>query len=203
MLLAASYMYEHLDPSGKYVALDLIGVSVFDAGAQSDVPKWGPFYAALKKTTFAFHDQPKKAWTADQTEKLDTYHYNFESAYKGTEDLLAAEVPPAVHRRFLDQAKDHPDYPTDKGYLKGGESDDDVIALSKQVLKAKKGSGFAAMLIEQCETLEEMPDTVKSFLEKVAADMALPKLEGTDDADDGKDGPDDPDPLDIDVEGLI
>ena len=93
-------------------------MSVFDAGSQSDVPKWGPFFEALKKTTFAFHDQPQKAWTVDQTDKLDTYHYNFESAYKGTEDLLAAEVPPAVLRRFLDQAKDHPDYPTDKGYLK-------------------------------------------------------------------------------------
>jgi len=197
MLAAASYVYEALDKSDAYAPLDLIGVSVFDAGSQSDVPKWGPFFAALKKTTFAFHDQPKTPWTADQTSKLDTYHHNFESAYKGTEDLLAAD------RRFLDQAKDHPDYPTDKGYLKGGESDDDVTGLSKQVLKAKKGSGFAAMLIEQCETLDEMPDTVKTFLEKVAADMALPKLDDTDDAGDGEDGPDDPDPLDIDVEDMI
>lgn len=204
MLAAASYVYEALDKSDAYTPLDLIGVSVFDAGSQSDVPKWGPFFEALKKTTFAFHDQPQKAWTVDQTEKLDTYHYNFESAYKGTEDLLAVEVPPAVLRRFLDQAKDHPDYPTDKGYLKGGESDDDVIVLSKQVLKAKKGSGFAAMLIEQCATLEEMPGTVKGFLERVAADMALPKLDDTDDdAGDGEDGPDDPDPLDIDAEDLI
>lgn len=200
MLAAASYVHESIDQSDTYAPLDLIGVSVFDAGTQSDVPKWGPFFRALKKTTFAFHDQPNKAWTADQTEKLGTYHHNFESAYKGTEDLLAAEVPPSVHRRFLDQAKDHPDYPTDKGYLKGGESDDDVIALSKQVLKAKKGSGFAAMLIEQCETLDEMPDTVKTFLEKVAADMALPKL---DDACEGEGGPDDPDPLDTDAEDLI
>lgn len=166
-------------------------------------PKWGPFFGALKKATFAFHDQPKTPWTADQTAKLGTYHHNFESEYKGTEDLLADEVPAAVHRRFLDQARDHPDYPTDKGYLKGGESDDDVIAVSKQVLKAKKGSGFAAMLIEQCETLDEMPDTVKTFLEKVAADMALPKLDDTYDVDDGEDGQDDPDPLDIDVEDLI
>ena len=59
------------------------------------------------------------------------------------------------------------------------------------------------MLIEQCETLDEMPDTVKTFLEKVAADMALPKLDDTDDAGDGEDGPDDPDPLDIDVEDMI
>lgn len=204
MLAAASYVYEALDKSDTYAPLDLIGVSVFDAGSQSDVPKWGLFFEALKKTTFAFHDQPQKAWTVDQTEKLDTYHYNFESAYKGTEDLLTTEVPPAVLRRFLDQAKDHPDYPTDKGYLKGGESDDDVIVLSKQVLKAKKGSGFAAMLIEQCATLEEMPGTVKGFLERVAADMALPKLDDTDDdAGDGEDGPDDPDLLDIDSEDLI
>lgn len=203
MLAAASYMYETLDKSDAYAPLDLIGVSVFDAGTQSDVPKWGPFFGALKKTTFAFHDQPNKAWTADQTEKLEAYHHNFESAYKGTEDLLAAEVPPVVHQRFLDQAKGHPDYPTDKGYLKGGESDDEVIALSKQVLKAKKGSGFGAMLIEQCETLDEMPDTVKSFLEKVAADMALPKLDDTGDAGDSEDGPDDPDPLDIDVKDIL
>ncbi|WP_185804734.1 hypothetical protein [Pontivivens nitratireducens] len=117
--------------------------------------------------------------------------------------MLAAEVSPAVHRRFLDQAKDHPDYPTDKGYLKDGDSDDDVIALSKQVLQAKKGSGFAAMLIEQCQTLDEIPDTVKTFLETVAAEMALPKLDDTDAAGDGEDGPDDPDPLDIDIEGLV
>ena len=179
----------------------MIGVTVFDAGSQSNVPKWGPFFGALKKTTFAFHDQPKTPWSAEQTAKLLGYHYNFESEYQGTEDMLAAEVPPAVHRRFLDQAKDHPDYPTDKGQLKGGESDDDVIALSKQVLKAKKGSGFAAMLIEQCETLDEMPNTVKSFLKKVAADMALPKLDETD--GDPGDGEDDPDPLEIDVEDLI
>lgn len=197
MLSAASYVYEALDKSDGYAPLDLIGVSVFDAGSQSSVPKWGPFFAALKKTTFAFHDQPKTPWTADQTVQLSSYHHNFESAYTGTEELLVAEVAPAVHRRFLDQAKDHPDYPTDKGYLKGGESDDDVIALSKKVLKARKGSGFAAMLIEQCETLNEMPDTVKTFLDKVAADMALPKLDDTDDTGDLKDEPHDPDRPDI------
>ena len=39
MLAAASYMYETLDKSDTYAPLDLIGVSVFDAGTQSDVPK--------------------------------------------------------------------------------------------------------------------------------------------------------------------
>mgnify|MGYP006278474159 FL=1 len=132
---------------------------------------------------------------SNQTEKLATYHRNFESAYKGTEDLLSAEMPPAVHRRFLDEAKGHPDYPTDKGYLKAGASDADAIALSKKVLQAKKGSGFAAMLIEQCQTLGDMPDTVKTFLETVAADMALPKLDDPNDAGDGEEGPNDTDPL--------
>ena len=59
------------------------------------------------------------------------------------------------------------------------------------------------MLIEQCETLDEMPDTVKNFLEKVAADMALPKLDDTDGAGDSEDGPDDPDPLDFDFEDIL
>ncbi|WP_068319128.1 ATP-dependent nuclease [Polycladidibacter hongkongensis] len=175
MLAAASYMYEALDNSGAYTPLDLMGVSVFDADAQSNIPKWGPFFGALKKNTFAFHDSPKKMWTATQTANLDTYHHNFESAYTGTEDLLSAEVPVSVHRRFLKLAAKHPDYPTDKGYLKAAALDDEVIALSKAVLKAKKGSGFAALLIEQCETLEEMPVTVTQFLKKVAADIALSK----------------------------
>jgi len=192
MLVAATYMYEALDKSDTYAPLDLIGVSVFDAGTQSSVPKWGPFFGALKKSTFAFHDQPKTPWTAEQKADLATYHYNFESAYKGTEDLLAAEVTPAVHRRFLEQAAQHPDYPTDKGYLSATASDDDVIALSKAVLKAKKGSGFAAMLIEQCETLEEMPTTVKAFLDKVGSDKALPRLDDTEVGDAPEVGPDDP-----------
>ena len=203
MLAAASYVYEALDKSGSYAPLDLIGVSVFDAGTQSSVPKWGPFFGALKKTTFAFHDHPKTSWTPEQTTNLGIYHQNFESTYDGTEDLLAAEAPPAVHLRFLEQAKYHPDYPTDKGYLKARASNDDVIALSKAVLKAKKGSGFAAMLIEQCATLDEMPTTVKTFLETVAADMALPKLDNTTADDDAEDDPDDPDPLDIDIDDLI
>lgn len=203
MLAITSYMYEALDETDTYAPLDLIGVSVFDAGTQSSVPKWGPFFRALKKTSFAFHDRPNSPWTPEQTENLDSYQHNFESAYGGTEDLLAAEVPLAVHRRFLAQAKDHADYPTDKGYLKAESSDEDVIALSKAVLKAKKGSGFAAMLIEQCETLDELPATVKTFLETVATDMALPKLDDTNDDDDADDGPDKPDPLDIDIEDIL
>ena len=125
----------------------------------------------------------------------------------GRSQATPLRMPPAVHRRFLEHAKDHPDYPTDKGYLKGGESDENVIALSKKVLEVKKGSGFAAMLIEQCAALDEMPGTVKSFLDTVAADMALPKLDNTDgdagaDAGGGDNGPDDPDSLDIDVEDI-
>lgn len=177
MLITASYMYESLDKTNKYVPLDLIGVSIFDAGSQSNVPRWGPFFNALKKATFAFHDQPKTAWTAEQTADLASYHWNFESAYKGTEDLLVAEASTAMLTRFLTQAAEHPDYPTEKGYLSDNPTDGDVLTLSKAVLTAKKGSGFAAMLIEQCRTLEEMPATVRQFLEKVASDMALPNLD--------------------------
>ncbi|MEM8571791.1 MAG: AAA family ATPase [Pseudomonadota bacterium] len=187
MLMAATYMYEFLYKSDIYAPLDLIGVSVFDAGTQSSVPKWGPFFNALKKTTFAFHDHPNTAWTEEQSADLAAYSLNCETAYAGTEDLLIAEVPPAVHRRFLAEAAQHPDYPTDKGYLPDPGSDDDVLALSKTVLAAKKGSGFAALLIEQCQSLEELPATVKTFLNAVATEMALPNLDETKDESDGDD----------------
>ncbi|WP_417814422.1 ATP-dependent nuclease [Thalassospira alkalitolerans] len=203
MLIAASYMYETLDSSDKYAPLDLIGVSVFDAGTQSDVPKWGPFFKALKKINFAFQDKPNQPWTEDQASHLSCYHYNFESAYKGTEDLLAAEVPVAVHRRFLELVARHPDYPTDKGYLGANALEAEVVALSKTVLKAKKGSGFAGMLIEQCQTLEEIPATLKSFLDKVASDMALPSLEDLGDDDNVDSGPDGMATKASDLEDLI
>ena len=195
MLAAASYMYEELDTSGNYAPLDLIGVSVFDAGGQSSVPEWGPFFNALKKTTFAFHDRPRTSWTSEQETKLEAYHENVESSYNGMENLLAAEAPPAVHRRFLERVRDHPDYPTDKKNLKEGATDEDVIALSKAVLKAKKGSGFAAMLIEQCECLEEIPATVKTFLETVAEAMALPNLDDKTNGEEADNDLDDPDLL--------
>ena len=193
MLLAATYVYETLDKTNTYVPLDLLGVSVFDAGSQSNVPKWGPFFNALRKVTFAFHDQPKTAWTREQTATLLEYHCNFETAYKGTEDLLTAEVPVAVLQRFLARAAEHPDYPTDKGYLSDVPTANEIKELAKEVLKAKKGAGFAAMVMEECQSIEELPNTITQFLNQVAADMALPSLDNSPDdggSDDVEDVPD-------------
>ncbi|MCO6187485.1 ATP-dependent endonuclease [Rhizobium sp. L1K21] len=188
MLLAATYAFEKLDPSNEYVPLDIVGVSIFDAGSQSNIPRWGPFFNALNKVTFAFHDQPNAAWTEDQSANLATYQYNFETNYKGTEYLLIEEVPVSVLRRFLTRVSEHPDYPTEKGYLNNAPNDEEVKKLAKEVLKAKKGSGFAAMVIEECQALEELPKSVKEFLTRVAKDMALPKLEGEGTDEAGKEG---------------
>lgn len=183
MLLAASYVYERIDPTGNYVPLDLVGVSVFDALGQNNVPKWGAFFSTLNKTAFAFHDKPKSAWSIDQIDALKAYQYNFESEYEGTEELLISELPVVVLRRFLEAVADHPEYPVDKGYLTESSEDDEIRGLARKVLLARKGSGFAALAIEQCREVEEIPKTIKSFLDKVESDMSLPSLEIQSDAE--------------------
>lgn len=206
MLLAASYVYEAVDPTGKYVPLDLIGVSVFDATSQSSVPKWGPFFETLNKVTFAFHDKPKKAWTESHQEALGTYQINFESDYPGSEELLVAELPNHVLKRFLEAAASHAEYPTDKGYLSNEPSEAEVSELARNVLFHKKGSGFAALAIEQCQALDELPVTIKEFLDQVGATMALPSLDTEPESDDTEEGngEGDDDPLaDIDLDDIL
>ena len=52
------------------------------------------------------------------------------------------------------------------------------------MLADRKGDGYAAYLIECCQSLAELPKTITDFLQRVNARLKLPPLDGDDDTDD-------------------
>ncbi len=72
-LSAASLALEGFRTDGNYAPFDLTGVSLFDAGGCPEVPKWGPFFSALGKKSFAFYDHPPAPWTTEDNAKLASY----------------------------------------------------------------------------------------------------------------------------------
>jgi putative ATP-dependent endonuclease of the OLD family len=143
-LSAASVALEACRGDLSYAPFDLSGVSLFDAGGRSEVPKWGPFFSTLGKKSFAFYDYPPIAWTAEDNAKLARYDINRQTAYSGLEDLLIAETPAPVLRRFLATVSGLPDRP---GNFPANYADLDEQAmkdLASSTLRRKKSDAYAA-----------------------------------------------------------
>ena len=166
-------------PGLDYEHLDLAGVSVFDAGSDKEIPVFGPFFRGLGKPAFAFYDKQDCALDATSASRLAEYTQVWESPEKGIEAVLVGEMPVATIRRFLKSVKKRDDYPVDKGFIADSMTDDDVRALAKSVLKARKGDNqpYAAFLIAECEDDTELPATIKIILEKIHEALKPPALE--------------------------
>jgi len=137
------------DPAITYQHPDLAGLTVFDAGGDTRVPLYGPIFADLGKTVFGTHDST--SLTEEQQKMAKSFAIHLDIGYPGIEDLLVAEISPAVLRTFLAMAASRADYPQHLGYLPEGASDDEVIRLARNVLKAKKGAeSLAPLLIAEC-----------------------------------------------------
>jgi putative ATP-dependent endonuclease of the OLD family len=171
-LPVAARRMEGSDPSLQ--PLDIAGVAFFDADGESNMPKFGKFFKTLGLRTFAFYDHDhKKKRKPEQAHALaDNFEINVEHAYKGFEDLVAAEVPVDRLWSFLSTLKAN----EENGNLTIPDvrpGDDFVKALAKEALGGNKGAGWAARLFEECE-LQELPTTVRSFLSSVFAQFPPP-----------------------------
>ncbi len=94
-----------------YVDPDLDGITFYNAGSDSAVPVYAPIFAGLGKRVYGWHDNPKTALTPDQQDSALEFHLYKPHAYDGIEDLLCAEMPPQVLRRFADRVAKRSDYP--------------------------------------------------------------------------------------------
>jgi putative ATP-dependent endonuclease of OLD family len=177
VLSAASLALEGFNADGGYDPFDLTGISLFDAGGRGEVPKWGPFFTALEKNAFAFYDIPPVAWTTEEQTKLGSYAINRQTGHSGLETLLSAEIPIGTLRRFLVTVSGlvdcPPGFPADHANL----GDADVRTHIVDILRHRKGDGYAAHLIEHCATKQELPATIVEFLTAIHEQMKLPSLD--------------------------
>lgn len=166
----------------KYTHFDLAGVTVFDAGGDGSVPRFGPIFKALGKTTFGLYDKPATPLSAQATTQLADYTHHWESPHRGVENLMAEEVPVPVLRRFLDGVKDRADYPSHHPKPAATMNDGEIKDLARKVLKDRKGEahGYAALLIAECKAENELPVTVRTVLEKIQDTLAPPVAQAAD-----------------------
>ena len=173
---AASSVLEASLGADAYTHIDLAGVTIFDAGGDNSVPRYGPIFKALNKTTFAFYDQPTKPFDADATTKLATYAKHWQSPEKGIEKLLASHTAEGAVRRFLKGVQTRTDYPTKCGAYSDTMAEADARDLARRVLDARKGDayGYGAMLIAQCQTAAELPTLIGDVLTTIHATLSPP-----------------------------
>ncbi|WP_369743962.1 ATP-dependent endonuclease [Pseudidiomarina sp. PP-1MA] len=157
-----------------YEHIDLSGVSIFNAGSDKEVPPFGPFFKTLGKPAFAFYDKQEDEPDEVVAARLADFKQVWESPEKGIEDVLISEMPVATLRRFLESAKNRDDYPVDKGTIEDGMSDEDIKRITRAVLKVRKGDNqpYAALLIAECLTEAELPETIVTILDTVHASLS-------------------------------
>ena len=93
----------------------------------------------------------------------------------GIENLLADETKIDVIHDFLAEASAWDDYPNDPmkpqrfAYDPDG-GDDDIRSLCGRVLKSRKGSGYARLLVEFCST-GDLPPVIVTALEQISGEL--------------------------------
>src|SRR5262249_24171766 len=172
----ASTVLESSKGADAYTHIDLAGITVFDAGGDNSVPRYGPMFATLNKPAFAFYDQAKKPLDSDATAKLATYAQHWQSPESGIEKLLASHTAEAAVRRFLSDVQSRPDYPTKCGSYADTMNETDARDLARRVLEARKGDAYryGAMLMAQCQTSTELPAPIREVLETIHATLSPP-----------------------------
>ena len=150
-----------------YSHIDLSGVSLFNAGGDQEAPKYGLIFKALGKPVFGMRDKPNRQDQPGTRDNIDAYDKFWESPESGVERILVDQVPESVLHGFFKKVSPRPDYPANCGYNASMEGKE-LKALAQKVLKARKGDsygyGYAAILIEQCQSENELPSFIRYAL---------------------------------------
>lgn len=150
--------------SDNYYPLDLSGVTAISVDGDGALAEFGAFFKALEIESFAFYDNKARS-TTEQEKLAESFDHLFETPYKGSEDMLTAEVPTERLWDFLKLLRDSGEKPN-LPLSATMHSAEDVKKLASSILQKDKGSGYAGKLIELC-AVNELPVTVVKFLEDV------------------------------------
>jgi len=158
--------------STGYSHIDLAGISLFDAGNDRAVPKFAPIFNALGKPVYGMRDKLNAPDAEDAEENIKSFVRMWDSPEKGIEDLLVAQIPVRILRRFLEEVAKRDDYPSHAPYS-AEMTDAELPDLACKVLKAHKGDnrGYAGILIMQCETEDDLPEFIRDVLTTIDADL--------------------------------
>lgn len=151
-----------------YSHVDLTGVTLFNAGSDREVPRYGPIFKALGKRVYGMRDKLNAPDATDAAENVKSFDVFWESTETGIEQILVKQVPTRLLRSFLDEVVQRDDYPSSHPYVSDQVADEGLAELAVKVLKARKGDafgfGYTGTLIEHCKTEAELPAFIREAL---------------------------------------
>lgn len=162
-----------MEKDTQYYPLDLSGVTIFDAGGDGQVVKFGKFFNAIGLKTYAFYDQLPKGTSKEQRDEYnEVFNIHFEIPYKGIEKLLISEIDVEIQWKFIQSL-------VNKGKLRFDiittEKPNDAVIRNTlfKILKGNKGERYSADLLEKCKS-SEVPISIRNFLEAIYLDNPRP-----------------------------
>ena len=157
------------DEDEPYTPLDLSGITVVQCDGDGNLCRHGEFFKSLGLKTYALFDKQSNA--ASFTEIEATFDCSWELDYIGIEKLLADEVGIDAVNDFLYSASLRDDYPNGQEFEYNANADEaEIRKVCFKVLRVRKGSGYAANLIEQCSK-QQLPVIILHALRKVSDDL--------------------------------
>ncbi len=155
-----------------YYPLDLSGVTIFTNDGDGSMPDFGMFFKSIELKSYGIFDKKDlKTRSEEIMAKLkSSFDTSVEISYKGIEMLLVSEVPVSRQWQLLESIKASGE---DSRIPDVRPSDEEVKAITFQILKSSKGEGTAGLLIELC-AYSELPKTLTDFLKIVYSDFPRP-----------------------------
>jgi len=157
---------------GQHKRLDSLGWVPFDAGGETNVASFAGFFRSLGKTVATIFDQQTPEAAAVIQLACDRA---FEQPYAGFEDLLRAEISPAMHKWFVQWLAHQSEWPPAlQNLLPPADAPDAAYAAPFLALfKHKKGDEYLTIFFNECQ-LGHFPATIMQILKQVRAMVEPP-----------------------------
>ena len=161
---AAARHLSELDPD-TYQSFEAMGVAIFNAESENNIPIFGDFFKNLEKETFAVYDRQNAANRAKIEASID---YCYESKHQGFEDLIIEETDREILLDYVQDLHDDGDWPghisvdVNVRDMDGGDFDDALL----DYLTWQKAAGSCAEIISLC-TIDELPETLKDQIAEI------------------------------------
>lgn len=166
---AAARCLAEIDPE-NYSSFEAMGVSIFNAESENNIPIFAKYFRDLGKITIAVFD--KQSAAANLKAITENTDFSYEAPYKGFEDLILNETPIKILRQYgqlLIEEQRWPqhlktDTPTDE------MGDKEVLNAISKYLQWQKASGRTAEIISLCD-IDEFPATLLNVIGDITKNL--------------------------------
>jgi putative ATP-dependent endonuclease of OLD family len=150
-----------------HVDLEILGVTLIEAGGKDELPKLSEFFSSLGLRVFVLSD----AIAPELQQRISAHaEWILNLSYSSLEKLLAAESPLHVVKSFLQVASHRSDFPGNIAMPAAIAEDDAWRECLRRTLATRKGDEYAALLISNL-TVQTVPHALLRVVATTSANI--------------------------------